>query len=151
VGAWGSKPFENDTALDFWAELRRTDDVASISEALRGALARSDEDFDVPDADLAIAAGELVAAGLGYEGTDLPDGALAWALGRRDAFNGEALELARQAVRRVHSFAPVLMESWFSQEAARRWLAIVEDLAERLELARSGPAATETRDLRDDR
>lgn len=143
MGSWGSKPFENDTALDFWADLRRSGDATTFSLTFHDALARPDGYFDVTDAEAVIAAGELVAAGLGHEGTDLPDGALVWAVGHRHDLGGEIRELARLAVRRVHSKAPLLMDSWFSHEGAVAWLATVEDLAKRLELAGPQPGVAE--------
>jgi len=134
MGSWGSKPFENDTALDFWADLRRSGDANIFSRTFHDALDCPDSHFDVPDAEVVTAAGELVAAGLGHEGMDLPDGALAWAVGHRHELEGDVLELARLAVRRVHAKAALLMASWLSNGGAKAWLATVEDLAKRLSM-----------------
>jgi Domain of unknown function (DUF4259) len=143
MGNWGNKPFENDTALDLWQSLRRGADASLLSRAFGETLIRPDEYFDVPDAELAIAAGELVAAAFGQEGMDLPDGALAWAAARRNEVDVELLEQARLAVGRVLASAPLLMKSWFSHERAEEWLARVEDLRERLEQARPSPRIAE--------
>ena len=139
MGSWGSRPFENDTALDLWASLRRSGETAMLYRVFHDALARPDDYFDVPDAEAAIAAGELVAAAFGHEGMDLPDGAMAWAVEHRKQLDVEILKQALLAVGRVFDEAPLLMESWFSRTSAEEWLARVEDLRDRLEMARPRP------------
>ena len=110
-----------------------------LYRAFHDALARPDDYFDVVDAEAAIAAGELVAAAFGYEGMDLPDGAMAWAVEHRKELGVESLEQALLAIGRVFDEAPLLMESWFSRTSAEEWLTTVADLRERLEMARPRP------------
>lgn len=65
MGAWGSEPFDNDTAADWAWEL----DDSSDWEVVRSALSEALEPGDFMDADVAtraIAAASVVASGLAY-------------------------------------------------------------------------------------
>jgi hypothetical protein len=60
MGAWGTAPFDNDTAADFLWEVEESG-IAAIADALANAVANKD-DLQAPDADSAVAAAALVAA-----------------------------------------------------------------------------------------
>lgn len=67
MGAWGAGGFENDTALDFAAEIESVDDLAAVFTARPG------ETIDADDACRIIAAAECVAAMLGRPAEDMPE------------------------------------------------------------------------------
>ena len=101
MGAWGEKAYQNDSALDFLAEVE-AGGVAVLHRAL-SRVADSDEeaDVDVDDGAAAIAAAEIVAAALGQGRDRLTKAASAWL----DAHPGlqvtKDLSLAHRAVERV--------------------------------------------------
>lgn len=64
MGAWGSKPFENDSAADWAWELEDESTWSVVEGALRSALAEGD-DLDGDTATIAVAAAEVVAHGVG--------------------------------------------------------------------------------------
>ena len=67
MGAWGAGGFENDTALDFAAEIESVDDLAAAFAA------EPSETIDADAASTIIAAAECVAAMLGRPADDLPE------------------------------------------------------------------------------
>ena len=77
MGAWGSGSFENDTAMDWAAEVQSVDDVRQPFEQLkRDTDAHGAEPALVLDADFAselIAAAETVAMLMGRRSRDFPD------------------------------------------------------------------------------
>ena len=77
MGAWGSGSFENDTALDWAAEVQSVDDVRKPFERLKRATdAHGTKPELVLDADFAcevLAASECVAFMMGRRGRDFPD------------------------------------------------------------------------------
>lgn len=67
MGAWGAGSFENDTALDFAAEIESVDAIAAAFDAEPG------ETIDADAACRIVAAAECVAAMLGRPSDDLPE------------------------------------------------------------------------------
>lgn len=145
MGAWGAKAFENDSALDWLAELE-----AGGVEALRATLAavaeaEAEEWIDVDDGSSAIAAAELVAAALGLGAERLPAEATGWLEGNPDAFAAEDLSLAQRAVARVLGPESELSGLWREGEPDNAWSADVAVLLARLEAGARGAGLSERR------
>ena len=137
MGAWGSGSFENDTAMDWAAEVRSLDNVRKPFEQLkRDTDAHGDEGELIVDADFAcelLAAAECVATLMGRRSRDFPGD-----LAERLAGSGEPDNLlyhqARNAVLHVMRNSE-LAELW--EEAAQdgepnEWLAEMTRLIDRL-------------------
>lgn len=58
MGTWGTKPFENDDALDLIEEFEESGDITLLSSAIEKVL--KSEYIEAPDASEAIAAAELI-------------------------------------------------------------------------------------------
>lgn len=120
MGAWGAKAFQNDSALDWLAELE-SDGVAAIHEILSRVASSGDTQYvDADDGSAAIAAAEIVAAT--RHGRDrLDDDARAWLAANASSIEDDDLVLARHAVERVLSGASELRELWDENGADTDW------------------------------
>ena len=76
MGTWGSGPFDNDDAGDWTYQLTPDADERVVEHALAAVVADSDPDASTSSA--AIAAAEVVAAGLGHAHGSLPDEVAEW-------------------------------------------------------------------------
>ena len=76
MGTWGSGPFDNDDAGDWAYQLTPDADERVIELALTSVEAGGDS--DAPTSQAAIAAAEVVAAGLGHPVPGLPDEVAEW-------------------------------------------------------------------------
>ncbi len=63
MGAWGPGSFENDAAADWALECARSADLSLVEAALDNLLAAEADELDASDAEEAVAAAELAAAG----------------------------------------------------------------------------------------
>jgi len=131
MGAWGTKNFENDDAMDWVAELVQSKDVSVIEEALRFVVERSDDEYvELPEACRALAAAEVVAALNGAGSPDLPDEVKQWI--RQHQVGSQSLsQLALRAVKRVKT-ASELQELWEESESAAEWHEVINALEARL-------------------
>ena len=132
MGAWGDKPFENDAAVDWLAELEEHG-VAALRETLNAVAETDGADYlDVDDGSAAIAAAEIVAAGLRRRaaGTAEARRRLAAQLGFGDRSSDR--ELARRAVERVLAPQSELRGLWDDAGSESGWHAAVGELLERL-------------------
>lgn len=137
MGAWGEKAFQNDSALDWLAELEKSG-VAGLRVMLTR-IADTDEPIDVDDGSAAIAAAEIVAAALGG-GTDrLPPEASLWLTRNPGALHQDDGALARDAAERVLAEDSELAMLWAENGADNPWLEHVRELLSRLD-ARAGRA-----------
>ena len=137
MGAWGSGSFENDTAMDWAADVQSVDDVqASFEQLKRDTDAYHGEGELVIDADFAcelLAAAECVALMLDRRGRDFPDD-----LAERLANAGEPDNLlfhqARNAVLHVlrNSELAELWEEAGQDAETNEWLAEMTRLIDRL-------------------
>lgn len=133
MGAWGEKAFENDSALDWIAELEGAG-VDLLRSTLSGVAETDDRDFvDVDDGSAAIAAAEIVAAALGRGGDRLTTAARAWLDQNPNAIVSNDCGLARSAVERVLGPGSELRELWDENGADNPWLADVGSLVRRLD------------------
>lgn len=139
MGAWGEKAFQNDSALDWLAEL----EVEGVT-ALRGTLSRvadtaDGEYLDVDDGSAAVAAAEIVAAALGHGRDRVTKKVIAWLDANQTAVGAEDLVLARRAVERVLSGESELRALWDESGSDSAWHVDVRVLLVRL----GGKAALE--------
>jgi len=111
MGAWGEKAFQNDSALDWVADLEE-EGVGALHDVLeRVAGASANDDLDVDDGSAAIAAAEIVAATV-HGQARLNHDAQTW-LRENDAEIGDdEMDLARRAVERVLGPSSELRELW---------------------------------------
>ena len=137
MGAWGSGSFENDTAMDWAAEVESLDDVRKPFEQLkRDTDAHEGEAELVVDSDFAcelLAAAECVATLMGRRGRDFPGD-----LAERLAGSGEPDNLlfhqARNAVLHVMRLSELaeLWEEAAEDGAPNEWLGEMTRLIDRL-------------------
>ncbi len=121
MGAWGDKAFENDSALDWFAELEA-----------------DEEDYlDVDEGAAAIAAAEVVAAARGRGRDRVTKPVIAWLDANAAQLVAEDIVLAARAVERVVGESSELRDLWEEGDADTPWHADVRTLLDRL-----GSAAT---------
>jgi hypothetical protein len=130
MGAWGSGSFENDTALDWAAEVQSIDDIREPFERLNSAGS------EYVNADLAcevIAAAEAVAMLMGRESADFPDD-LKQRLSSAGEPDNELYHQARNAVCKVMRGSELaeLWEESAAESGNNEWLASLTGLIERL-------------------
>src|SRR6478752_5559784 len=99
MGAWEAGPFENDTAMDWVADLERTG-----AHAVRTALSVAADGYvEAPVGEEVVAAAEVVASALGEPGPKLPEAVRRWIATNADELSPEDVTLARGAMKRVVS------------------------------------------------
>lgn len=129
MGTWGTGPFDNDDAADWTYQLTPDAGVEVVAAALSAALA---VDWpEAPTAQAAVAAAEVVAAGVGRPGPGMPDEVVAWVAARSGAHWRETAPLAARATQRVLANSE-LRELWGESEDDGDWSAGLIDLVARL-------------------
>lgn len=133
MGAWGSNSFENDYAAD-WVYEFEASGVAAIMSALdRVSNLASDEYLEAPEASIAIAAAEIVAAAGDEDLSRLSESAREALAKHKSAFAGLSLSgKAKSAVERVLAQSE-LRELWEEGEGGEMWLDAIAKLRERLQ------------------
>jgi hypothetical protein len=128
MGAWGTAAFDNDDASDWVYDLEKRG-----MEAIEAAIADVEgaTDLEMPTDANAIAAGEVVAAGLGRPVDGLRDDILALAKTIRPDLTPELASRARRAVQRVLARSE-LAELWDETAQGGEWRRSVDDLVVRL-------------------
>ncbi len=124
--AFGIRTFETEDATEWLDTFIETPDAAILRSALD-----LPERPDLKASRLALAAAEVVAAWCGRPAPEIPPQLTAWMLGRTQAVNERALELARSAVDNVLADSG-LRESWESYGELEAWRSAVVDLRHRL-------------------
>jgi Lon protease-like protein len=130
MGAWGSGSFENDSALDWVAELVEMSDAALLVEALT-AVAHAEGYIEADEASAAVAAAEVTAALLGRAAPALPAEAAAWVSTAPIAADAALITLALAALDRVGADSE-LQELWDAEDGAPEWHAALAELRARL-------------------
>lgn len=139
MGAWGSGSFENDDALDWKSDLSASSDWSVVQAAFDQVLALGpDDDLEAPDASVALAAAEVVAAAMDAPAGVLPDEVMDWVAGHGDAVVPDHAKGAYRAVMRVAAQSE-LLELWEETGDASDWQSAVVDLQKRL----AGPHRTD--------
>jgi hypothetical protein len=127
MGAWGLLFNENDDAADWLADFEDAPDWATVDAALRVA----DADFlEAPDAAMALAAAEVVAAALSKPSPHLEAAIAEWAAGQSDAAEHRR-EPAKQALVRVRDESE-LQELWEESDEFADWIKSVDETLSRL-------------------
>jgi hypothetical protein len=130
MGASGYSAFENDDAMDWLAELEGAEDTSILEDAF-DAILEADEDYvEIPEASVAIAAAEVVAALLGRAATLLPEVAMEW-IQKQGEVQFTIIEQARSAVNRVLDDSE-LQGVWEDSDNYDNWKTEVNDLLRRL-------------------
>ena len=125
MGAWGIHFTENDGALDFLGDVADSRDWSLVAACLTDYVDNGGYD----DADMAIAAGELVAAAIGKASPLLDPELAAWAL--QHAGEAAAIQpLARTATELALSKSE-LNELWSEAEEYSDWQATLGELISR--------------------
>lgn len=134
MGTWGEKTFENDATMDWVYELEEARDTSLIARTLGGVSGSSEVYLDASDCAMALAAAEVVAAGNGRPGPDLPDEVRSWVGEHRIETDGEPSGLAVQAVARVKNGpGSELKDLWDESGDTSGWYGAVDDLRARLD------------------
>ena len=136
MSAWGSGSFENDTAMDWAAEVRSLDDIRGPFDRLKVDTDAYTEGALEIDADFAcelLAAAECVAFMMGRPGRDLPD-ELAERLGGLGEPDNLLFHQARNGVLHAmrHSELAELWEETAAKSGVNEWLAEITGLIDRL-------------------
>lgn len=131
MGAWGAGAFENDDALDWLDELEGADDFAPILGAIDTVIALKGEAAEAPEAAMALAAAEVVAALAGRPHPDLPEEIAEWVAGQSGP-NPKLIERARLAAVAVRDNSE-LRDLWSEPDAGfDEWKEGIEELIRRL-------------------
>lgn len=136
MGAWGPGPFDNDSALDWIADVLDAEaGWELVLEVLDGVASADEADPDMPidadDGSAALAAAELVAARYGRPLEHTPADILDFVRAVPGPLPAEDRAIAATAVRRVMS-ASELAELW---EGDPEWISACEHTLARLDVA----------------
>ena len=131
MGTWGTGAFQNDDASDWLYELDETDGLEPIESALESVLEA--DGIEAPDASMALAAAEVVAALAGKPLVNLPDGARTFIAGRPRP-DAALVEMAHRAVTAIGGKSE-LLDLWQDSEEFAKWKATLASLDGRLKPA----------------
>ncbi|MEM7430351.1 MAG: DUF4259 domain-containing protein [Pseudomonadota bacterium] len=129
MGAWGVGHFENDDAADWVWEL---EDKRSLQPAVDAISAVPSSGYlEAPDASMALAAAEVIAAVAGKPAQNLPDSVSNVVSGLGKFVPEELKRRTRAAVERILAESE-LRELWEESEHFDQWRSNVQDLLSRL-------------------
>lgn len=130
MGAWGAGSFENDDALDWLAELAGRDDWSVVERALQEVVEATDY-LEAPLCSSAVAAAEVVAAGIGTPTSNLPDeiSEFIQVAPRPDL---ELVKTAMLVIDRILNDSE-LLELWQESDKFESWVQAARDLKRRLD------------------
>lgn len=129
MGAWGHGSFENDDASDWVYELEESGNEA-IDQALSSVADGAPDYIEEPDAAMALAAAETVAALRGRPAADLPDEVRQWVKGK-PAPDDARVAKAKSAVAAILNESE-MKELWHETDDYSAWEDSVRDLQSRL-------------------
>ena len=131
MGTWGMRSFENDSALDWVADLAESDGLELLDSSLETTPDDGYLDSDIAVA--AIAAAEVVAALLGKPAAKLPEAVEKWVADRGEVAAKYLVPKAIAAVDDTLGKDSELRELWEeNEEDFPVWKAGVQDLRARL-------------------
>jgi hypothetical protein len=130
MGAWGTGTFDNDEAMDWAFELEESKDFSIVESTLKIITSAEPGAIDTYDASVGLAAGEVVAALLGFETDDLPEEVKDWLDGKPEP-PANLVALAQRAVEAVKKHS-ALRAYWEEAGSLDEWTEAVEDLESRL-------------------
>jgi hypothetical protein len=131
MSVWGTGIFENDDALDWIYDLADSGSLSRVISALDVILKNKEEDSDISDCRIALAAAEIVAAMSGDPSPDLPEEAEEW-IGEKILENEKIREKAGNAIRLILE-ASELKNKWEKSVNYVKWQSTISDLQKRLE------------------
>jgi hypothetical protein len=129
MGAWGPGNFENDAARDWLAGLEEPDQLRETLSQV--ANAAPDDYLRTNPSCAALAAAEVVAAGLGQASPELPEEVFKWLADHPDVVDSDLVSLARRAIERVESGSK-LQELFDEDGPDDDWHAVLNSLRARL-------------------
>ena len=130
MGAWGPKTFEEDTALDWIAELVDSDDERSF---LLDSITADSDELDSEQCSVILAASEAIIAVLDEPRSGMPDELLDW-LGDNDCDDISDLPaIAVKSVKLVLGEGSEMRELWEEGEGYEEWSNEVEQLRDILD------------------
>ena len=133
MGAWGCRNFENDDAQDFAGVLHEDGDISTFLDAIN-TIIEFDKDTDgpeAPEASMALAAIEYVAAAKGKPSPDLPEGADEWLQKNSILEIENIVPLSKKAIQQIRTSSE-LKDLWEEDGDAGDWLAVLDDLEKRI-------------------
>ena len=127
MGAWGLRFDQNDDAADWLAEFADEPSWEAVDSVLSACSA---EYVEAPECSMALAAAEVVAAGLGSPSSDLDEAVLEWATGNSSGAAGRR-QAAQVALARIRDDSE-LNELWQEADEYADWQASVNETLARL-------------------
>jgi hypothetical protein len=112
MGAWGTGPFQNDTAGDFVDVVTDGDGLVAIEDAFDHVLEADDDDLEAPTAEEAIAGAAIVArlkTGVSLAGEEAIE---AWVAKDQPQVSPDLIAKAWQAVARIMTEPSELLDLW---------------------------------------
>jgi Domain of unknown function (DUF4259) len=132
MGAWGMGSFENDDAADWVYEFEGSGASAVASALEQVSALAPDEYLEAPEASVALAAAEIIAAVRDGDLSNLSESAREALTKHKTSFAGSALsDSARTAVERILAQSE-LRELWEEGEGGGGWLEAMAKLLARL-------------------
>jgi hypothetical protein len=131
MSVWGTGIFENDDALDWIYDLADSGSLSRVISALDVVLKNKEDDSDISDCRIALAAAEIVAAMSGDPSPELPEEAEEW-IGEKILENEKIREKAENAIRMILE-ASELKKKWEKSPNYSKWQSTISDLQKRLE------------------
>jgi hypothetical protein len=132
MGVWGSGSFENDDAADWVCEFENSGVAAAASALEQVSSIAEDEYLEAPEASMAIAAAEIVAAARDGDLSKLSETAReAFARYRESLIASQLSESARRVVERILRRSE-LKELWEESEEGEIWSRGMDTLSLRL-------------------
>jgi hypothetical protein len=129
VGRWGVGSFENDDAAGWLAKLG----PITANDLMKIFLHAADNPgyLEAPDASVAVAAAEVIAALNGSSAAGVPREIVEWTKGNGQATTPELKALAIRALDRVRRNSE-LKDLWLEADGLNDWIAAIHDLQTRL-------------------
>ena len=129
---WGPGIYDNDDVMDWIYDLAEDGGLAALMEALDVVIKNKNEDIEISDCRIGLAAADLVAALNGDINPDLPEEAEDWVA--MISKTAESLRpKAEEAVHKILNGSP-LRDEWISANDFLLWEKAIDDLSKRLEL-----------------
>ncbi|MFC5453025.1 DUF4259 domain-containing protein [Paenibacillus aestuarii] len=130
MGAWGTKSFDNDDALDWVGDLLDSEGHEFLKKTLE--LVGHEQYLDACEASQAIAAAEVVAALIGRPSEDLSEELIEWLDSQKD-FDKILVEVSRKALKRVLGDDSELKDLWEESDCYEEWRGQIKELEGRLQ------------------
>jgi len=131
MGAWGTKSFENDDALDWVYELEKCNDPKIFWDAVESVIHEEYVDSDI--ATEALAALEVTAAMKGKNTGELPEEVEKWLSENKEIqLPDNFYTRAEEALNKIMGSESELKELWEESDSYKDWLDNMQDLISRI-------------------